>query len=259
MTVDLLFGTVSGGDAAGDRISDFENLQGSDSGDTLTLNAAGGVINGGDGDDVMNGHIASDTLNGGNGIDTINGGDGDDIINGGSSIDTINGGNGNDTILVTGTAFGDNIDGGADIDTLDLSGVGAGIAHSVDLAAGTWQENVIDIWTIVNVENVTGSEFDNTITGDGNANTLAGGGGSDTLAGGTGSDTLIGGTETDVAVFSGAWLNYQITEGPAGTFTLVDTRASSPDGTDLVSAVENFQFANGTFTAAQLLNDAPLG
>ncbi len=156
---------------AEDTVVNIENITGCSGNDTIT----------GDGNaNTLNGNGGNDTISGGNGIDIINGGDGDDTINGGASIDTINGGNGNDTLLLIGTSFGDNIDGGADIDTLDLSGVGAGIAHSVDLAAGTWQENAFDIWTIVNVENVTGSDFDNTITGDGNANTLNGNDGSDT-------------------------------------------------------------------------------
>ncbi len=155
-------------------------------------------------------------------------------------------------------ASGDNFFGGDDIDTLDMSAL-TFFGLSVNLSSGSWGSDTFALGQSQEIENVIGGTLGDSLQGNAAANTLIGGGGADTLIGGAGSDTLEGGAETDVAVFSGTWLNYQITEGPAGTFTLVDTRASSPDGTDLVSAVENFQFANGTFTAAQLLNDAPLG
>ncbi len=85
MTVDLFANTVAGGDAAGDTISNFENVVGSGLADTIT---------------------------GKSGSNVIDGGDGDDTIDGGLDVDTLNGGNGNDTFLLTGGAFGDNIDGG---------------------------------------------------------------------------------------------------------------------------------------------------
>ena len=76
-----------------------------------------------------------------------------------------------------------------------------------------------------------------------------------TITGGAGNDTIDGGIGTDTVVYSGAWVDYTVSG--TGPFTLTDDRVNSPDGTDTVSNVENFQFSNVTATAAQLLNDAP--
>ena len=42
-----------------------------------------------------------------------------------------------------------------------------------------------------------------------------------------------------------------------GSYTLIDNRSGAPDGNDTVVNVENFQFSDGTLTAAEILNDAP--
>jgi Ca2+-binding RTX toxin-like protein len=109
---------------------------------------------------------------------------------------------------------------------------------------------------LTGIENITGSNSADTLTGDDNANVLSGGAGADILTGGGGADTLVGGAGTDTAVFTGNWSDYTISEA-AGTYTIVDNRAGSPDGTDTVSEVENFRFADGTVSAAAALNDAP--
>ena len=99
------------------------------------------------------------------------------------------------------------------------------------------------------IDNAIGGSGNDAITGNAIANTLNGGDGNDTLTGGAGNDTIIGGSGTDVAVFSGAYANYQINYN-SGTFTVVDLRGGSPDGADIVTGVENFQFSNGTFASS---------
>ena len=47
------------------------------------------------------------------------------------------------------------------------------------------------------MENLTGSDYNDTLTGDTGINVLSGGAGNDTLAGGDGNDTLIGGSGSD--------------------------------------------------------------
>ena len=49
-----------------------------------------------------------------------------------------------------------------------------------------------------------------------------------------------------------------MTKNPDGSVRLVDQRSGSPEGTDTVSNVEFLQFANGTFSVADLFNNAPI-
>ncbi|WP_156948992.1 FG-GAP-like repeat-containing protein [Bradyrhizobium sp. WSM1417] len=99
------------------------------------------------------------------------------------------------------------------------------------------------------IDNATGGSGNDTILGNAIANTLKGGGGNDTITGGGGNDTIDGGSGTDTAVYSGNEANYAISyNSMTQTFTIVDQRSGSPDGTDTVTGVENFQFGDGTST-----------
>ncbi|WP_196236067.1 M10 family metallopeptidase, partial [Bradyrhizobium japonicum] len=103
------------------------------------------------------------------------------------------------------------------------------------------------------IDNAIGGSGNDTIIGNAIANTLNGGGGNDTLTGGAGNDTITGGAGTDTAVYSGGRANYTITYNTTTqTFTLVDLRGGSPDGTDTVTGVEYFQFADGSISSASL-------
>jgi hypothetical protein len=90
-------------------------------------------------------------------------------------------------------------------------------------------------------------------TGDGD-DTLEGGEGNDNLFGGAGNDTLDGGSGSDTALYSGNWSDYDITENADGSYTVTDTRAGSPDGSDTVSNVETFSFADGDKAADELID-----
>ncbi|MCK1743550.1 M10 family metallopeptidase C-terminal domain-containing protein [Bradyrhizobium sp. 139] len=104
------------------------------------------------------------------------------------------------------------------------------------------------------IDNATGGSGNDTIIGNVIANVLNGASGNDTITGGGGNDTIIGGSGTDTAVYSGSRANYGVTyNSSTQTFTLVDLRSGSPDGTDTVTGVENFQFADGTITGASLV------
>ncbi|MCK1408089.1 CARDB domain-containing protein [Bradyrhizobium sp. 76] len=107
------------------------------------------------------------------------------------------------------------------------------------------------------IDNAIGGSGNDTIIGNAIANALNGGGGNDTITGGGGNDTIIGGAGTDTAIYSGNRSSYSILYNSATqTFTIVDQRSSSPDGTDTVTGVEYFQFADGSTIAAQsLLSD----
>lgn len=79
VTVNLGAATASGGMAAGDRFSSFENLRGGSGNDNLT---------GSSGTNRMEGGGGADTLNGGSGNDWLSGGTGTDLLTGGLGIDT---------------------------------------------------------------------------------------------------------------------------------------------------------------------------
>ncbi len=110
--------TTAGGNGFGgtDTFATVENLIGSAFNDTLTGSTANNRLDGGDG---------VDTILGGAGVDTILGGAGDDSLNGEAGNDIIDGGAGNDLITQLSTANRDFIDGGADVDTYQLTGVAA--------------------------------------------------------------------------------------------------------------------------------------
>ncbi len=80
VTVNLGTNTVQGGEASGDTIKNFENIDGSwFAGDDLT---------GSDGDNVINGWMGDDVIDGGGGNDTIIGWTGGDDMSGGQGADT---------------------------------------------------------------------------------------------------------------------------------------------------------------------------
>ncbi len=154
-------------------------------GGTDTASVTVTVVNG------ILGTAAGETLNGTAGDDAIFGFGGDDTLNGLGGDDTLNGGAGADVL-----------DGGTGTDTTSYSSSGAGV--TVNLATGTGTGGDAQGDTLTNVENLTGSAFDDTLTGDGNANTLTGGAGDDMLIGGGGGDTLIGGAGNDTVSYASA-------------------------------------------------------
>ena len=70
VTVSLISGLGSGGDAAGDLLYNIEDLVGSDFDDTLTGDASGNLLLGGAGDDLLDGGAGADEIDGGEGRDT---------------------------------------------------------------------------------------------------------------------------------------------------------------------------------------------
>ncbi|MGL4397420.1 MAG: M10 family metallopeptidase C-terminal domain-containing protein [Hyphomicrobium sp.] len=88
VTIDLLKGTASGGDASGDRLIAIGSVDGSAHADTLTGNHADNWLIGLNGNDVLSGLGGSDRLDGGAGADVIRGGRGADMLIGGDGADT---------------------------------------------------------------------------------------------------------------------------------------------------------------------------
>jgi Ca2+-binding RTX toxin-like protein len=68
---------------------------------------------------------------------------------------------------------------------------------SVDLSAGTASDGQGGVDTLINIQSVNGSPFDDTLTGNAAENLLRGFQGTDTLNGGAGNDVLDGGLGAD--------------------------------------------------------------
>ena len=93
---------------------------------------------------------------------------------------------------------------GCGIDTVSYANATSGAngqGVTVNLALTTAQNTVTaGTDTLSGFENLTGSEFNDTLTGTTAANVLTGLGGNDTLNGGAGADTMLGGTGNDTYV-----------------------------------------------------------
>ncbi len=153
------------------------------------------IIFGGDGNVTINGNGGFyDALYGGEGNDTINGGSGTDWIRAGDGNDILNGFSGDD--FLRGQAGNDVLNGGDGIDRADYRRAVTGV--TVDLSAGkATDDGDFGQDTLTGIENVRGSDQDDTITGDSGANRLEGRVGDDTLTGGAGNDSLSGGDGAD--------------------------------------------------------------
>ena len=145
----------------------------------------------GAGDDHVTGNIADNWLEGRDGDDTLLGGPGDDLLIGGPGGDTLNGGLGNDTASYQ--------DSDARVD-VRLSGTYVRYGY----AEGD---------TLIDIEHLRGSNFNDTLAGNRESNGLSGGPGNDLLwgssandflKGGEGADRLVGGSGIDTAIYSGS-------------------------------------------------------
>lgn len=190
------------------------------------------VVTTGNYDDIIT--IYSDTLNGKN---ILSGGGGDDAITGGRKQDVLNGGTGRDTLLgalgddsIDGGTGDDIIDGQAGIDTAVYADAERGVL--VTIRSGVQNTRGAGRDLLNEIENLTGSEFNDQLTGDGGANRLAGAGGNDRLFGGAGADVLMGGAGAD-----------QLTGG-AGVDTFAFASLSD-FGTKVRDRINDFSHADG--------------
>ena len=123
------------------------------------------VLVGGDGEDRLFGWVDDDWLQGGGGADDLDGGDGIDMVNYSDSSEAVW------IVLASGNGWGKGYGGSAEGDELK------------------------------NIENVTGSLYDDFLSGNDEENELRGSAGNDTLKGGGGADDLFGGGGNDTASY----------------------------------------------------------
>jgi Ca2+-binding RTX toxin-like protein len=129
------------------------------------------------------------------GQDELVGSDGADVLYGTYGNEEILGLGGDDTLV--GNLGDDVLDGGDGIDTADFSNLGP---VTVDLEAGTAHSDLTGDDTLESIENVEGSNYDDSIGGGAGVNVLSGGSGNDVLDGQGGDDVLIGGDGDDTLV-----------------------------------------------------------
>ena len=158
VSVNLTLGTGTGGDAEGDVLDSIEDLVGSDFDDFLRANGHNNELDGGLGNDILFGSAGADILTGGAGADDL--------------------------------------DGGTGMDTASYSGSASGVVADLSTGTGTGGDAQGDI--LANIENLVGSDHNDSLTGDIGINLLAGGAGIDVLVGGVGNDDLQGGANEDL-------------------------------------------------------------
>lgn len=200
--VDLQTGEARGGFAEGDVLINIESVTSGTGDDTLWAVDTGSRLSGAGGDDKLWGRGGDDTLAGGNGNDTLYGSEGADVLNGGRGVDE------------------------ADYRMSD-----AGV--QVDLAAGTASGGYADGDTLLRINNLDGSAFDDVLTGNSQANWIRGNAGDDTLTGGARSDTFVfgeGSGDDVITDYDRDWLDLSST---ATDFTsLEDVLAAATETTD---------------------------
>ncbi len=168
----------------------------------LTGNNQKNTIVGGAKPDTLSGGSGNDVLKGGGGNDTLFGGAGNDFLQGGEDNDTLVGGTGND-VFAPGTGA-DDIHGGSGQDTVVYAGNPV-TQEGVHISLG--QGSVItgydaDGDRLTSIENIYGTQYNDTLIGNEEDNVLVGQGGNDTIIPGGGYDIVIGSAGSDIYDFS---------------------------------------------------------
>ncbi len=139
------------------------------------------ILIGTSGSNTLTGTSIVDTIIGQAGNDQLVGNAGSDVLNGGLGNDVLNGGSGGDT---------------ADYNNMSIGGttyIGATAGVTVNLnLTGAQNTRGAGIDTLVSIESLNGTNFNDTFIGNSVNNTLAGLAGNDTLTGNGGNDILIG-------------------------------------------------------------------
>ncbi|MEM8616482.1 MAG: hypothetical protein AAGF20_06055 [Pseudomonadota bacterium] len=211
LVIDMVNGANGTGLAAGDTFARIQRIDAGSGNDTIEGNAAGTRLFGHDGDDILNGNDGADRLFGGSGADTLNGGNQRDVLRGGDDNDLLDGGDANDQLfgddgddeliggagndVLVGGAGADILNGGAGIDRVTYTQSSSGI--TVDVLDSTLGTGEAAGDSLIDIELIQGSQFDDIISGNGTDERLIGQDGDDTLNGRGGDDRLDGGAGRD--------------------------------------------------------------
>jgi len=240
------------------QFADGKSVYGSQSNHQLSDGTGNNRLYGGAENDIFYANKGSDTISGGGGTDivaysgqredydlTYDAGAQKFIVSGAKGTDVVTGVNMfwfSDGVVLTGSEGSENFI--ADTFSQRMNVIGDGAPPT----PGAWDNKIL-----------TGGDGDDTIVG-GKGDLIVGGKGNDAITagtndficGGAGNDVITG-DSTDTCVYSGNQNDYQFTLDPTGqTLTITDERQTSPDGTDTVTGVGSFQFANSTSSLDEL-------
>lgn len=243
--------TLTGSDSSdfGDYISGglgTDKISGQSGNDTLLGGQCDDSISGGAGSDIIKGESGDDTLSGGDGADYIYGGSEIDFVSyaeysstvvvdfenstasAGGATDTLSGiegvigGSGDDSLIGHDSvdnifrpgAGNDSISGGSTVDELDYSQREVGVSVDMNSGSAALYEGA-EVDSFEGIENIMGTDHNDTIVGDSENNYLIGGDGNDTIdgddgddyiQGGEGSNSLSGGDGYDYDYLDYSWL-----------------------------------------------------
>ncbi|QNM83498.1 calcium-binding protein [Sphingomonas sabuli] len=190
------------------RITSGQNTEGAGTDTLIAIEQVSGSAFG----DRLVGNDSNNTLFGSGGDDVLIGGLGNDALNGGYGIDTVDYRSATASISMV----GGNVTGGAGSDTLS------------------------------SIENIIGSNYNDTIEGTSTDNVLRGEDGSDTIRGGLGDDILDGGEGNDTVSYAG------LMDGVTVDLNRSGAQDTGGGGVDTLS---DFEDITGTFNNDTLIGD----
>jgi Ca2+-binding RTX toxin-like protein len=230
---DIIFALGGGSWLDGGADVDLLNYSRTASGPVTVSLAVSGPQDTGNGIDII---LNFENLVGSYYNDQLTGSDGDNVLDGYYGNDTIAAGEGNDTIAMY--SGGDSINGGGGVDIVDYSSSVGAVIVALYSQTGSLGD------TLVSIEGIVGSVFndllvgdttndilnggagDDTLSGIGGENRLYGGSGNDLIFGGINSETLDGGVDVDVLSFTAAAVGVNVSlaiTGPQNTGAGTDT------------------------------------
>lgn len=257
--------TIDGGDGFDTLLGGNGNdaIFGGADDDTLIGNAGDDALDAGTGDDSFSGGAGNDTIYAGDGFDAGSGGEGNDVIYGGAGNDilygeneteTRNGLTGDDTIfagdgddLMRGGYGNDYLDGGSGSDRVSYYAIAAGVTVDLRIQGTAQNTGAGGFDTLVNIENLAGTEFADVLIGNQNANWIWSHGGADQITTNAGDDTIWipygdgatinGGQGFDVISFRGRVDNVGTDTGGV-TFTLANGTQDIGRGSITTQSIE---------------------
>ncbi|WP_406736559.1 Hint domain-containing protein [Thioclava sp. GXIMD4215] len=196
-------------DGALDGSGFYANMEAGD--DTVQAGAGDDTLFGGDGNDSIDAGAGNDYVDGGAGNDTLRGGAGNDTLWGGTGQNQLYGDAGDDLFDLRATDGASSIYGGADFDTVSLSGGAAEVSWTSDPnGVGTISydggSTLTYFWDVEKIDGTSyDDQFDAGLAGSGvnidagaGADKIDGSAYADTINTGTGDDTVYAGAGDDI-------------------------------------------------------------